>query len=119
MTNTNRNRFAGDWDESARLILAEFRSDYGRHVGDPWFAELIRDLEAASPQFRQWWTQYDVLEPMDRRKVMNHPVMGTLVFEHVTLLVPENPDLKLMIYSPLPECDTPNKLRQLMETVKE
>ena len=45
---------------------------------------------------------------------MDHPVVGRLVFEHVTLLVPENPDLKLMIYNPLPECDTPNKLAQLM-----
>ncbi len=115
MTSTDRNRFVGDSEYMTRLILAEFRSDYGRHVGDPWFVELIRDLEAVSSEFRQWWTQYDVLEPVDRRKVMNHPVVGTLVFEHVTLLVPENSDLKLMIYNPLPECDTPNKLRQLMQ----
>jgi len=117
MTNKCRNQFVGNLEDMTRLILAEFRSDYGRHIGDPWFAELIQDLEAVSPEFRLWWTQYDVLEPMDRRKVMNHPVVGTLVFEHVTLLVPENPDLKLMIYNPLPECDTPNKLRQLVEGV--
>ena len=39
------------------------------------------------------------------------------MFEHTTLQVPAMPDLKLMIYTPLPETDTMEKLQQLMDRV--
>jgi hypothetical protein len=40
--------------------------------------------------------------------------MGRLMFEHTTLQVPAMPDLKIMVYTPLPETDTLAKLQQLM-----
>ena len=37
------------------------------------------------------------------------------MFEHTTLQVPTLPELKIMIYTPLPETDTLEKLQQLMD----
>lgn len=37
------------------------------------------------------------------------------MFEHATLQVPTTPELKVMIYTPLPETDTLAKLQQLMD----
>jgi hypothetical protein len=37
------------------------------------------------------------------------------MFEHTTLQVPTMPELKIMIYTPLPETDTLEKLQQLMD----
>ncbi|GCE21458.1 hypothetical protein KDK_52580 [Dictyobacter kobayashii] len=37
------------------------------------------------------------------------------MFEHTTLQVPAMPELKIMIYTPLPGTDTMEKLQQLMD----
>ena len=37
------------------------------------------------------------------------------MFEQTTLQVPNQPELKIMIYTPLPETDTLEKLQQLMD----
>jgi hypothetical protein len=36
------------------------------------------------------------------------------MFEHTTLQVPAQPELKVMIYTPLPQTGTLEKLQQLM-----
>ncbi len=36
------------------------------------------------------------------------------MFEHTTLQVPHRPELKVQIYTPLPETDILAKIRQLM-----
>jgi transcriptional regulator with XRE-family HTH domain len=41
------------WEEFARLCLAQFRAEYGRFVGDPWWTKQIADLSKVSPEFRQ------------------------------------------------------------------
>jgi hypothetical protein len=51
----------------------------------------------------------------DVLKDIEHPLVGCLMFEHTTLQVPTMPELKIMIYTPLPETDTLEKLQQLMD----
>ncbi|HZR44506.1 MAG TPA: helix-turn-helix transcriptional regulator [Ktedonobacteraceae bacterium] len=83
----------------ARGLIAQFRADYARYPGDPWFAELISDLQQASEQFRLWWSQHDVSSVPDCHKEMKHPTLGHLEFEMVTLQVPTHPDQKMLIYT--------------------
>lgn len=40
--------------------------------------------------------------------------MGRLVLQRTSLQLPSAPDLKLVIYTPLPEADTAAKLRRLV-----
>ncbi len=118
MTGKDRYRFVGPWEEKAQRMVAEFRGEYGRHIGDPDFLSLIAELERVSPEFRAWWTRYDLRGPTDGRKDLMHPQVGRLALEHITLRVPENPDLKVMIYTPIDEDDTLAKLRRLIEEFK-
>ncbi len=68
--------------------------------GDPWFEELIEDLKQVSPEFCQWWPHHDVRSALDGHKVIKHPTLGYLEFEHVTLQVLTDPDIRIMIYTP-------------------
>jgi transcriptional regulator with XRE-family HTH domain len=104
-----------NWEQIARSTLAEFRAANARYPGDRWFEELIEDLKQVSPDFRRWWPHHDVVRSaLDGRKVIEHRVLGHLEFEHITLQVLSNPDVRIMVYSPLAE--TRAKLEQFLET---
>ena len=89
-----------NWEAVARATLAEFRTASGRYPGDPWFQELIEDLKQVSPEFGRWWPHHDVRSALDGHKVIEHPTLGSLEFEHFTLQVLTNPDIRIMIYTP-------------------
>ncbi|HEY4385593.1 MAG TPA: helix-turn-helix transcriptional regulator [Ktedonobacteraceae bacterium] len=103
------------WEQVAQRVLAEFRADSARYAEEEWFKRLIADLQRVSPEFRAWWPRHDVRGRADARKDIEHPWVGCLMFEHTTLQVPTMPELKIMIYTPLPETDTLEKLQQLMD----
>ncbi|BCL79318.1 transcriptional regulator [Ktedonobacteria bacterium brp13] len=103
------------WEQVAQKVLAEFRADSARYADEEWFKRLIADLQRVSPEFRAWWPRHDVRGRADARKDIAHPLVGRLMFEHTTLQVPTMPELKIMIYTPLPETDTLEKLQQLMD----
>lgn len=48
------------------------------------------------------------------RKELNHPLVGSLVLRSTTLLIADDPNLKMFIYTPLPEADTAQKLAWLV-----
>ena len=103
-----------DWEDTARGLLAYFRMSYSRNMGDPSFTELIDALTQASPEFRAWWPQHDVLGTPDGRKELNHPIVGRLLFDLTTFQVYDTSDLKLCIYVPVAESGTIEKLRQML-----
>jgi len=77
-------------------------------------SELIHDLMLRSPEFRAWWPEHEVLGAPEGRKTLNHPQAGYLMFEHLTFQVFDAPDLKVNVYTPLDEADTPAKLSKLL-----
>jgi transcriptional regulator with XRE-family HTH domain len=88
------------WEQLARSTLAEFRAANARYPGDRWFEELIEDLKQVSPEFCRWWPHHDVRSALDGHKVIEHPVLGQLEFEHITLQMFSAPDIRIMIYTP-------------------
>jgi transcriptional regulator with XRE-family HTH domain len=114
-TNPLSRQFVVDWEEDARQILAQFRSSCGRYPGDAQLTELIHDLMLSSPEFRAWWPDHEVRSGQEGRKMLNHPQVGYLLFERLTFQVFDTPDLKVTVYTPLEEADTPRKLEQLLE----
>ena len=91
------------WEQLARSTLAEFRAANARYPGDQWFEELIEDLKQVSPEFCHWWPHHDVRSALDGRKVIEHPALGPLEFEHITLQMFSAPDIRIMIYTPIAE----------------
>lgn len=102
------------WEHIARGTLAEFRTASARYPGDRGFEDLIDDLKRVSPEFRRWWPHHDARSTLDGPKTIEHAALGRLEFEHTTLQVVNNPDVRIVIYSPLPE--TRAKLERLLQT---
>jgi len=108
-----------DWPSRARDVLARFRVDYGRHTGDPQFVDLVNRLKRVSPEFAQWWPRHDLMPHTGGRKHYNHPLVGRMVLEHVPFSINENPELQMLLFTPVPELDSPSKLRRLIEEFAE
>jgi transcriptional regulator with XRE-family HTH domain len=108
---TMRNR--PHWEQVARGMLAEFRAASARYPGDERFEELIEDLKQVSPEFCRWWLHHDARSVLDGHKVIEHPTLGYLEFEHINLQVLNDPDVRIMIYTSLAE--TRAKLQRFLE----
>jgi transcriptional regulator with XRE-family HTH domain len=102
------------WEHAARRSIALLRARSDRYANEPWFQEFITDLHQASPEFRAWWPEHDILFTCHDQNEINHPLIGSLVFQGTTLVIPERPDLQIMVHTPLPQVDTTTKLRALM-----
>ena len=46
--------------------------------------------------------------------MLNHPQAGYLAFEHLMFQMYDEPDLKVIVYTPINEEDTAAKIRQLL-----
>ncbi|HXD64991.1 MAG TPA: helix-turn-helix transcriptional regulator [Solirubrobacteraceae bacterium] len=109
-----RRELCPDWSQISRLMAAKFRADHARHIGDPSFDQLVATLRRSSPEFCELWGKHEVAQSGYGRKPLHHPVVGTLVFEHVVLHPHETPEQRMILYSPQPEEDTPAKLARLL-----
>jgi hypothetical protein len=112
-----RRELMPDWERGAQRLVAKFRADSARHIGDPAFERLIESLSAASPEFRRWWDRHEVAGGGEGRKVLMHPVVGKLVFEHAAFRHELSPGQRLVLYSPRADEDTPAKIGRLLAAV--
>jgi transcriptional regulator with XRE-family HTH domain len=103
-----------DWERSSRVIVAKFRADSARHLGDPTFEELISTLRKSSPEFCKAWRKHEVARTAEGRKLIHHPVVGPLVFEHAVFNPQADREQRMILYSPLPDEGTPGKLARLL-----
>jgi hypothetical protein len=115
--NEAHRRLLLDWDDLALATLAMFRADSARYAGDPSFERLIATLTRASPQFREWWPRQDVLRPLSGKKRIRHPEAGRMIFEYTSFAVSDQPEMKLVVYTPLDEERTAAKLAALLRNL--
>jgi transcriptional regulator with XRE-family HTH domain len=108
-------RMVEDWENQAKLLVSEFRANAARNPGDPSFTDLIDRLMKASPEFQQWWPLHEVRERPDGPRVWNHAHAGRLVVELTSFTVRDNPALKLLVHTPLPQSDTAAKIQACIE----
>jgi transcriptional regulator with XRE-family HTH domain len=113
-TDPARREMFTDWERSSRLLVAKFRADSARHLGDPQFEALIKALRETSPEFCRAWKRHEVSHSGEGRKELRHPIAGMLSFSHAVFNPAEASEQRLVLYSPLPENDTAEKLELLM-----
>ncbi len=106
-----------DWERSAPVMVAKFRADSARHIGDPEFESLIAALRKSSPEFSRAWDRHEVSQTGEARKDLRHPLAGTLSFTHAVFHPAERLEQRLILFSPLPENDTAEKLAELMTSL--
>ncbi|HEY0753101.1 MAG TPA: helix-turn-helix transcriptional regulator [Ktedonobacteraceae bacterium] len=105
-------RHSAHWEKIGRGILAEFRTASARYPGDSSFDELIEDLKRVSPDFRLWWPQHEARSTLYGHKSLMHPIIGDLEFEQMTLQVINEPDVRIVIYTP--EAETRAKIQSYL-----
>ncbi len=113
-TDPARREMFTDWERSSRLLVAKFRADHARHLGDPAFESLIAALRKTSPEFSRAWDRHEVSQSGEGRKDLRHPTAGMLSFSHAVFHPAEFSEQRLILYSPLPDHDTPAKLAALL-----
>jgi transcriptional regulator with XRE-family HTH domain len=114
-TDPARREMFTDWERSSRLMVAKFRADSARNLGDPRFAELVQALLSTSPEFCRAWKRHEVARGGEGRRELRHPVVGMLVFSHAVFHPAEAAEQRMILYSPLPDHDTPAKLARLLD----
>ena len=103
-----------DWESVAATSLAMFRADSARYAGDPDFERLVTTLMRDSPEFRAWWPRQEVQRPLAGHKRLCHPHGGMMTFEYTALAVIDRTDMKLVVYTPLEDDGTDEKLKELL-----
>jgi transcriptional regulator with XRE-family HTH domain len=86
--------------DTARNMVARFRSEYARHAGDPAYEEFIAELSERSEWFTEWWGEHEVNDTQRGTKTIEHPTLGTLRLHHAQTVPTGAPDLRLTIYAP-------------------
>ncbi|MGZ3520295.1 MAG: MmyB family transcriptional regulator [Vulcanimicrobiaceae bacterium] len=110
----SQREFVSDWDRLARTLVAKFRAVAAHYSADPAFGALVGELLETSSEFRKLWAQHDVVRILGGLKVYNHPVVGELMLEYTTLMVPDFPDMRMMVYTPARGSESEHKLRDLV-----
>lgn len=98
-TDAELRRVIADWQTQAPRILSSFRRDYARADGDPAIGNLVKELIAHSPEFRQWWHRHEVDAPCQGVRALELDGLGKVDFEHTSLIVDEGRHLRLVVYA--------------------
>ncbi len=104
-----------NWNEWARFYVAQFRADTTRFVGDPAWTDLVAELSEHAG-FRALWATHDVhgrLHP--RPKEIEHVTAGRLVLDCTMFRVDAQPELTMVIHTPVPGTGTSERLHALLD----
>ncbi|MEV0702562.1 helix-turn-helix transcriptional regulator [Saccharopolyspora sp. NPDC050389] len=101
------------WEDGARQIVGQFRADAARYPDDPEFGRLAEDMCAVSAAFADIWAEHGIGSATQGIKVVDHPVVGELVFEYNSLPLADQPGHRLLLYVPKPGTGTESRLAEL------
>jgi transcriptional regulator with XRE-family HTH domain len=91
-------RLIDAWEDRARRVVAEFRADYSRRLGDPAMRGLIAELNQTSPLFAHLWREQAVLGREGGERRFRAPPRR---FRQSTLVFPSHPEAKLVCLTPI------------------
>ncbi|MCL7492393.1 hypothetical protein M8I34_13210 [Streptomyces sp. MCA2] len=100
-------------DEEFPALVAQLRSSYGRHVGEPAWESLIGRLSRVSADFARLWEAGDVSPPRNRMKVIQHASVGEIRLVSTSLAVGGVPETRIVVYTPADE-----ESRELTEALR-
>lgn len=95
-------RMLPEWSTDSAHFMAEFRVDYAAHMSSATMKDLVQRLRQASQDFEDVWTRHGIERFSSRMRSFHHPAVGDLEFEVHRLALSDDPDLHLIVYSPVP-----------------
>lgn len=103
-----------DWETLAPTALGLFRAESAHLAGTPQRDRLVNTLLAQSTDFQYWWGRHDVSLYTSSYKRIAHPEAGPMLFEHNSFTSDDGSRTKLVMYTPMEENHTVEKIERLM-----
>jgi transcriptional regulator with XRE-family HTH domain len=94
-----------DWEQEAARHVAMYRAAMTFHLDDPAWTALPARLAELSPDFARFWASSDVAGPERRLKRFRHPSAGSLTLHSTSLLMADDPMVRIVILYPATESD--------------
>jgi transcriptional regulator with XRE-family HTH domain len=91
-------RLIDDWEDRARRVVAEFRADFSRRLGDSKMRALIDELNQTSALFARLWPEQTVLGREGGERRFRAPARR---FRQSTLVFASHPETKLVCLTPI------------------
>ncbi|NBD10149.1 MULTISPECIES: helix-turn-helix transcriptional regulator [Corallococcus] len=101
------------WESHARLAVAAFRLETARAGAHENARALVDELCRSSADFAAMWFDNDVSAHGEGTKYVEHPRVGTLALDYSSFAVDNQPDLGLVIYTPV----TPDDMERVRSLV--
>lgn len=114
LTNPAFREKLANWEAHARTVLAFFRRDYGQSPADPRIREVVAELEETSVEFRRWWPLQEVDDHVSVRTTYACPGGIRLEFDRLTMISAENPNLRIVVFQPVPNSGTEQHAARLV-----
>lgn len=112
--NSEHRKLLSDWDTLAPTALGMFRAESAHLAGQPERDNLVNELLKQSEDFRYWWGKHDVFLYRSTLKRICHPQEGPMYFEYNSFTSDDGSRTKLVMYTPLEEGQTIEKIERLM-----
>lgn len=102
-----------NWSDFAAPAVGALRYEVGRHPDDRRLAGLVEELRDGDPDVAQWWDDQRVTFRTSLTKHVAHPTAGSLSFGIESLVGPNDPEQRLVIYTVEPDSPTARVLPML------
>jgi transcriptional regulator with XRE-family HTH domain len=97
-----------DWDQEAARHVAMYRAAMTIHLDDPAWTALPARLAQLSPDFARFWASSDVAGPERRLKRFRHPSVGPLTLHSTSLLMADDPMIRIVVLTAAAAADAAN-----------
>jgi transcriptional regulator with XRE-family HTH domain len=94
-----------DWEQEAARHVAMYRAAMTLHLDDPAWTALPARLARLAPDFARFWASSDVAGPERRIKRFCHPSTGPLTLHSTSLLMADDPMIRIVILNPATPSD--------------
>jgi hypothetical protein len=91
--------FDADWAPESKRMVSIFRAAYDQRLGDPEFEALARRLNDECPEFKAWWTTYDIKMPTAGAKTVRPAAQPLMQLRYATFQSNDDPALRLVLMS--------------------
>ncbi|MFJ3404460.1 helix-turn-helix transcriptional regulator [Promicromonospora sp. NPDC090134] len=102
-------------EQFLRVAAAELRTALSRYPADAYLRDLLTELTATSPTFRNHWERGEVITWRSATKQLHHPTYGRVSFDIELLHDPER-DHWVMLYTPRDEAPSSSSSEETVPT---
>lgn len=89
-----------NWEVRARRIVAELRSDAVHYPDDNRLNAFVQQMSDNSPDFRDFWSQQQVIVREGGQRLFHHAEQGELVYRQLSWQLASNRALKMIMLVP-------------------